>query len=608
MASRPITAEEAVRQVVALPAPRRAAALRELLRDDAAALARAMELLPTSGTRAQSALDEPAAAPEVRIGHFHLRSVLGEGGFGVVWLAEQDEPLRRSVAFKILRPDRLDAASRERFESERRMVALLDHPGLVKVFDAGEAPDGRPWFAMELAAGAPITQACDVAGLPIGARIDLMALVARAVHHAHQRGVIHRDLKPSNILVSLDADEPRVKVIDFGVARAAFDPMNPDERDGAIVGTPGYMAPESRGLRSGEADPRMDVYALGAVLLRLLADCAPLDGDALSVHARFNRLPRDERRRAAANRSATPAAVASALRGDLDAIVARCLDRDPRRRYDSALALAQDLECFRRGEPVRARPDTLPRRAARAWRRHFVAIVLAAAAVAAVSASAAKAWQERARALAAKDRTEIMARNADDAALFITELLAEIAATPGVSPRTAQQILAEASRLVGLRLNNDPLMEARVRTSMGRLWSGLQRDDLAAQEFSRAVALLQSGAASASDAPRLLAETELPLAASYRAAGRFGDAKASAALAQRQFEAEQPPDADDVARSLLELARIAVAENRRVEALELLVQARASLDRAPEPSPALAQQIQWLADSLQAKPPAATTP
>ena len=593
MALPAITPEEAIRKVLSLPASRRAAALRELLHGNRAALNKALEMLPTMGNAPQSVLGQTEIKPEIRIGHFQLRSVLGEGGFGIVWLAEQDEPLRRSVAFKILRPDRLDSSSRERFKSERHVVALLDHPGLIKIFEAGESPDGRPWFAMELAAGSPITQACDVAGHSLGQRIDLMAQVCRAVHHAHQRGVIHRDLKPSNILVSLDADEAVVKVIDFGIARAAFDPMNPDERAGALVGTPAFMAPEARNLRAGEADSRMDIYALGAVMLRLLTDCLPDDSKTLAAHELFEDLSIDEKKVAIQNRNTTSAKIISTLSGDLDAIISRCLCRDPRGRYDSALALAQDLERFRRGESVQARPDTPPRRVRRAINHHPLAVSLALISVVILAASLLTARSQRALALAAKDRAEISSQGANDATVLITELLTEIVSKPSAAPRTSQDILAEASRLAGLRLNNDPIMEARVRAAMGHLWTSQHRNDLAAQEFSRAIELLQSN-----DQARLLAETELLLAGSLREDGSFREARHNANRARLEFLAESPSDSDDVARSYFELARISAAEGQNADAAAFLQQATTSLQNAPEPSEKLVKKMKTFGETL----------
>ena len=594
MASPAITPEEAIRKVLSLPASRRAAALRELLHGNRAALNKALEMLPTMGNAPQSVLGQTEIKPEIRIGHYLLRSVLGEGGFGIVWLAEQDEPLRRSVAFKILRPDRLDSSSRVRFESERHVVALLDHPGLIKIFEAGESPDGRPWFAMELAAGSPITQACDVAGHSLGQRIDLMAQVCRAVHHAHQRGVIHRDLKPSNILVSLDADEAVVKVIDFGIARAAFDPMNPDERAGALVGTPAFMAPEARNLRTGEADSRMDIYALGAVMLRLLTDCLPDDSKTLAAHQLFENLSIDEKKVAIENRNTTSARIISTLSGDLDAIIARCLCRDPRGRYDSALALAQDLERFRRGESVQARPDTPPRRLKRAINHHPLAVSLALIAIFILSASLFTVRSQRAVALAAKDRAEKASLGTNDATKFITELLTEIVSTPSAATRISVDILEDASRLAGLRLNNDPIMEALVRASLGHLLASQNRNDLAAKEFSRAIELLQSN-----DQARLLAETELLFAESLRADGSFNDARRNANMALKEFKAESPPDYDDIARVFLELACISAAEGKKVEAAELLEQATTALNNAPEPDDKLAKEIKDFAEKLE---------
>ena len=593
MALPSITAEEAIRKVLSLPASRRAAALRELLHGNRATLNKALEMLPTAGNAPQSVLGQTEIKPEIRIGSYHLRSVLGEGGFGIVWLAEQDEPLRRSVAFKILRPDRLDASSRARFESERHVVALLDHPGLIKIFEAGESSDGRPWFSMEFASGSPITQACDVAGHSLGQRIDLMAQVCRAVHHAHQRGVIHRDLKPSNILVSLDADEAVVKVIDFGVARAAFDPMNPDEHDGALVGTPTFMAPEARNLRTGEADSRMDIYSLGAVMLRLLTDCLPDDSKTLRAHTLFKNLPVEEIKLAVQNRKTTFAKIISTLSGDLDAIIARCLCRDPRDRYDSALALAQDLERFRRGESVHARPDTPSRRLKRAMNHHPLAVSLALIAILALTASFLNARSQRAMALAAKDRAEIASQGANDATILITELLTEIISKPDEAPRTSEDILSEASRLAGLRLNNDPIMEARVRASMGHLWTSQNRNDLAAQEFSRAIELLQSN-----DQTRLLAETELLLAGSLRADGSFNEARRNANKARLEFLSESPADNDDLARAYLELAQISAAEGNNSDAVSFLKQAKTAQEDAPEPNEKLLKKINSLFRTL----------
>jgi serine/threonine-protein kinase len=384
-----------------------------------------------------------------------------------------------------------------------------------------------------------------------------------------------------------------VKVIDFGIARAAFDPMNPDERAGALVGTPAFMAPEARNLRAGEADSRMDIYALGAVMLRLLTDCLPDDSQTLAAHQLFEGLSIDEKKVAIQNRNTTSAKIISTLSGDLDAIIARCLCRDPRGRYDSALALAQDLERFRRGESVQARPDTQPRRLKRAINHHPLAVTLALIAIVILAASLFTARSQRALAMAAKDRAEISSHGANDATILITELLNEIVSKPSAAPRTSVDILNEASKLAGLRLNNDPIMEARVRASMGHLWASQNRNDHAFKEFSRAIELLQSN-----DQARLLAETELLFAESLRADSSFDDARRNANMALKEFKAESPPDNDDIARALFELARISAAEGQNADAAAFHEQAKTSLQNAPDPSDKLVKKMKAFAETL----------
>ena len=281
------------------------------------------------------------------------------------------------------------------------------------------------------------------------------------------------------------------------------------------------------------------------------------------------------------------------MRGDLNAIISRCLCRDPRRRYDSALTLAQDLERFRRGESVHARPDTPPRRLKRAMSHHPLAVSLALIAILALTASFLNARSQRAMALAAKDRAEIASQGANDATILITELLTEIISKPAATPRTSADILAEASRLAGLRLNNDPIMEARVRASMGHLWISQNRNDLAAQEFSRAIELLQSN-----DQTRLLAETELLLAGSLRADGSFIDARRNADKARREFLSESPADTDDLARAYLELARISAAEGKNSDAVSFLNKAQTALEDAPELNEKLSKKISSLFRTL----------
>ena len=255
--------------------------------------------------------------------------------------------------------------------------------------------------------------------------------------------------------------------------------------------------------------------------------------------------------------------------------------------------MAQDLERFRRGESVHARPDTPLRRLKREMDHHPLAVTLALIAILALTASFLNARSQRAIALAAKDRAEIASQGANDATILITELLTEIISKPDEAPRTSDDILSEASRLAGLRLNNDPIMEARVRASMGHLWTSQNRNDLAAQEFSRAIELLQSN-----DQTRLLAETELLLAGSLRADGSFNEARRNANKARLEFLSESPADNDDLARAYLELAQISAAEGNNSDAVSFLKQAKTAQEDAPELNEKLLKKINSLFRTL----------
>ena len=542
-----IRPEEAIRRVLPLPASRRAQALRAMLHGSPRDLARALDLLPTAGAPPASPLE--AAAPEataVTVGPYTLRSVLGEGGFGVVWLATQRQPIERSVALKILRPDRLDAGSRARFDTERRLLALLDHPSLVKVFEAGQTDDGRPWFSMELAAGAPITAAADAARLGIDDRLRLVAQVARVVQHAHAHGLVHRDLKPANILLSIEGDQFKVKVIDFGVAHATFAPADPDERAGALVGTPDYLAPELLRLHTNEPDVRTDIFALGVLMRRLLVD-SDLGDRREGLGTAIDALDAERRRTVAAERRETVASLRRRIEGDLDAIVGHCIADDPRARYASALELAQDIERHLRGEAVLARGDSFAYRGLVAARRagRSVAIGLLIAAVSLTGF--AWALRERHAALVARDQAEMGAQRLQQVNAYVIDLLVEISSAPGMKQRTATELLGEASRLAGLRLTADPVQEARVRTTLGSLLAHLEQHDRAVQEFARAEQLLGDRADLADFESMRSAHAE-----ALRRAGRTGEAVAMADRAVGEASRQSPEDLDDLARALVQ--------------------------------------------------------
>ncbi|HWA24767.1 MAG TPA: serine/threonine-protein kinase [Lacunisphaera sp.] len=371
-------------EALELPAADRAAFLDRACAD-AAQRAR-IEALLTGHDSARSFLEEslgtrpPPGNPEAagqQIGPYTLVRRLGEGGCGVVWLAEQTTPLRRQVALKIIKLGMDTHSFMARFEAERQALALMNHPDIARVYDAGATETGRPYFVMEYVEGLPITRFCDEHSLAMEARLELFARVCLALQHAHQKGIIHRDLKPSNILVALRDGVPAPKVIDFGIAKATAGRLGQETlftELGQFLGTPAYMSPEQAEQRDLDLDTRSDVYSLGVLLYELLTGRPPYDPKEL-VQAgllEIRRIIREvdpprpstlistlaeaDRATVARLRGAAPPRLSAALRGDLDWIVMRCLDKDRDRRYATAAALAEDVRRHLRQDPVEARP------------------------------------------------------------------------------------------------------------------------------------------------------------------------------------------------------------------------------------------------------------
>ena len=318
---------------------------------------------------------EPGA---VIAGRYRLAERIGEGGMGAVWLAHQTEPVKRSVAVKVIKAGMDSRAVLARFEAERQALALMDHPNIAKVLDAGATADGRPFFVMELVKGTPITEFCDARRLGPRERLELFVSVCQAIQHAHQKGIIHRDIKPSNVLVALYDERPVVKVIDFGVAKATGPGTELGAHTGtgfgAVVGTPEYMSPEQATFNNLDIDTRTDVYALGVLLYELLAGAPPFSRRELERNGLLEMLrvvreeepPKpstkfstaDAKASISANRNTEPRRLTALLRGELDWIVMRALDKDRNRRYETANGFAADVLRYLAGEPVQAVPPS----------------------------------------------------------------------------------------------------------------------------------------------------------------------------------------------------------------------------------------------------------
>jgi eukaryotic-like serine/threonine-protein kinase len=393
-----------------------------------AALRQEVESLLAASAKAGTFLNEPVVGrsivtvdevpisegPGTVIGPYKLLQKIGEGGFGVVCMAEQEKPVRRMVALKIIKPGMDTAQVIARFESERQALALMDHPNIAKVLDAGATDSGRPYFVMELVKGVPITDFCDKNHMPAEQRLKLFLDVCHAIQHAHHKGVIHRDVKPTNVLVTLHDGEPVVKVIDFGVAKATVQKLT--ERTlftayGQMIGTPAYMSPEQAEMSGLDIDTRSDVYSLGVLLYELLTGTTPLESKRLreAGYSEMQRLIREEEAPRPSNRlsslgdSATVLAgnrgldvkrLVQLLAGDLDWVVMKALDKDRSRRYDTPGHFAEDVERYLRREAILARPPSTAYKLKKFAQRNRAAVLTAAAVTAALMIGMAVAiWQ-----------------------------------------------------------------------------------------------------------------------------------------------------------------------------------------------------------------------
>ena len=438
------------------------------------------------------------------IGAYQLRQILGHGGMGEVWLADQKQPVQRRVAVKLIKAGMDTREVVARFESERQALALMNHPAIAKVFDAGSTPEGRPYFVMEYVTGAPITIYCDQHKLTTRQRLTLFVRVCEGVQHAHQKAILHRDLKPSNILVGDIDGLPAPKIIDFGVAKATAQRLTADSmftRVGAILGTPGYMSPEQADSDGADVDTRTDVYSLGVVLYELLVGALPLDFsttplDQVPRKLREEDAPRPstklltlaehspERSKAAAqNRGADAPALAGQLRGDLDAIALKALEKDRARRYATPAELAADIGRYLRNEPVTARPASAWYRSRKYIRRHRVAVGVTATAVLLLVAFAVTQTIELRRVRLERDR-------ADRVTEFMTSMFK--VSDPGEARGNdvrAREILDKASQDIDTGLTKDPELQAQMMEVMGNVYKSLGLYSKSESLLRRAIAI-----------------------------------------------------------------------------------------------------------------------
>jgi serine/threonine protein kinase len=375
-----------------------------------------------------------AGAGSVIAGRYTLVEKIGEGGMGEVWVAKQSEPVKRRVAVKLIKAGMDSRAVVQRFEQERQALAMMDHPNIAKVLDGGLTHDRRPFFVMELVNGLPLTKFCDEAKLGIRERLELFTPICQAVQHAHQKGIIHRDLKPSNILVTIVDGRGVPKVIDFGVAKATSGRLTDESLStqfGAVVGTLEYMSPEQAGFSGTDIDTRADVYSLGVILYELLTGLRPLDARRLKQAAftemirvikeeepskPSTRLSSDASAPSlAALRLSEPKRLAALLRGELDWVVMKCLEKQRDRRYETASGLARDIQRYLANELVEARPPSARYRLQKFVRRNRAAVTTAVVVSLAIVAGAGLATWQAIRATNAETQSRLEAIRATDA-------------------------------------------------------------------------------------------------------------------------------------------------------------------------------------------------
>jgi serine/threonine protein kinase/tetratricopeptide (TPR) repeat protein len=587
-------------------------------------------------------LPTPAEGPGAAVGPYKLVEAIGEGGMGTVYLARQHEPVKRLVALKVIKPGMDSRQVLARFEAERQALALMDHPNIARVLDAGATESGRPYFVMELVKGVPITRYCDDHRLPPNARLELFGQVCAAVQHAHQKGVIHRDLKPSNVLVAPYDGRPVVKVIDFGIAKAAGQPLT--DRTlvtglGAVVGTPEYMSPEQAELNNADVDTRSDVYSLGVLLYELLTGTTPLTRARLKEAALLEvlRLVREEEPPRPSTRLSTtdalpsiaacrgldPKRLSGLVRGELDWIVMKALEKDRSRRYETASGLAADVRRHLAGEAVLAVPPSAGYRLRKFARRNRGGVLVGAsvalglllavgslgAAVWVLAASNAEVKAEQAQTKAALDRAvkaeeqarleattsravrdfflSDLLRQADMVAQAEMNRLARTGFETKHNPTVKELLDRAAAQLtpdkIEAKFPGQPRVQAEILDTLGQTYAGIGETTKAIDHLTRALELYR--AALGPDDPATLA-TRHALGDTYTGSGRFAEAAAEYEWVRAVRAARLGPDAPDTLNTAAELGLVTTYTGRPADAAALLERVGDAMTRTLGPDDA----------------------
>jgi serine/threonine protein kinase/tetratricopeptide (TPR) repeat protein len=529
------------------------------------------------------------------VGPYKLLRAIGAGGMGVVWVAGQEYPIRREVALKIIKPGMDSGEVIARFEAERQTLAMMDHPNIAKVLDAGTTGTGRPYFVMELVQGVPITEYCDAKRLGPRERLELLVPVCRAIQHAHQKGIIHRDIKPSNVLVSSYDGQPTPKVIDFGIAKATGPSLTDSKvtQFGAVVGTLEYMSPEQAQTGGADIDTRSDIYSLGVVMYQLLTGRTPLDwGEAQKAgyfevlrrvreeeppapSARLTKSP-ETLAEVAELRGTEPARLPKLLRGELDWIVMKALEKDRTRRYETANSLGRDIERYLNGEPVEASPPSATYRARKFARRHRLLLATAAGFLALLIAGiVVSAWQavraRRAERAAMAERDRVMAAERSTRQERDRAMKAESSAMTERDKAMVQMhradTEAETSRVVNEFLRKDLLGQASA-DNQARPDQKPDPDLKVRTALDRAAARIEGAF---KGRPLVEASIRQTIGSAYTDLGLYKEARAQLEQALKLRFSNQPPEDPETLKAKEALANL-YAQQRNLSAALALVQ------------------------------------